>query len=68
MTGTLAEGVLDLAFREKGADFDGWTVVDFKTDREFSTASGHYLAQVRLCTQAVAAATKLPARGVILVV
>lgn len=66
--GTLAEGVLDLAFREADADFDGWTVVDFKTDREFSIASEHYLAQVRLYAQAVAAATKLPARGIILVV
>jgi ATP-dependent helicase/nuclease subunit A len=28
--GTIVEGVLDLAFREK----DVWTVVDFKTDRE----------------------------------
>jgi len=64
----LAEGVLDLAFREADADFDGWTVVDFKTDREFSTASGHYLAQVRLYAQAVGAATKLSARGIILVV
>jgi ATP-dependent helicase/nuclease subunit A len=56
--GTLAEGVLDLVFREADADFDGWTVVDFKTDREFSTTSGHYLAQVRLYAHAVAAATK----------
>jgi len=64
----LAEGVLDLAFREADANFDGWTVVDFKTDREFSNASGHYLAQVRLYVQAVTAATKMPARGMILVV
>ena len=48
--------------------FDGWTVVEFKTDREFSTAPGHYLEQVRLYAQAVAAATQLPARGIILVV
>ena len=33
--GTLLEGVVDLAFREEGPDFAGWTVVDFKTDREF---------------------------------
>jgi ATP-dependent exoDNAse (exonuclease V) beta subunit len=66
--GSFVECVLDLAFREANADFDGWTVVDFKTDREFSTASGHYPAQVRLYAQAVAAATRLPARGIILVV
>jgi ATP-dependent helicase/nuclease subunit A len=66
--GTLAEGVLDLAFREADGDFDGWTVVDFKTDREFSTAKSHYLAQVRLYAQAVAAATRLPAKAIILVV
>jgi hypothetical protein len=63
--GSLAEG-LDLAPREADADFYGWTVVDFKTDREFSTASGHYLAQVRLYAQAVAAATN--AAGVIILV
>jgi ATP-dependent exoDNAse (exonuclease V) beta subunit len=65
--GSLAEGVLDLAFREESSDFDGWTVVDFKTDQEFSNESAHYVAQVRLYAQAVQAATSLPARGVILV-
>jgi hypothetical protein len=30
------EGIVDLAFSEKTADFAGWTVVDFKTDREFN--------------------------------
>jgi hypothetical protein len=33
--GSLVEGVVDLAFREDGPDFAGWTVIDFKTDREF---------------------------------
>jgi ATP-dependent exoDNAse (exonuclease V) beta subunit len=66
--GTMAEGVLDLAFREAEEGFDGWTVVDFKTDREFSAASSYYLAQVRLYARAVEAATNLPARGVILVI
>ncbi len=37
-----------LAFREESSDFDGWTVVDFKTDQEFSRESGHYVAQVRI--------------------
>ena len=33
--GTIIEGVVDLAFRKETAEFAGWTVVDFKTDREF---------------------------------
>ena len=57
--GSLAEGVLDLAYREVDAGSDGWTVVDFRTNREFSTASSHYVAQVRLYLQAVVAATGL---------
>jgi ATP-dependent helicase/nuclease subunit A len=66
--GSIAEGVLDLAFREQTSDFDGWSVVDFKTDQEFSTASSYYLSQVDLYMRAVRAATELPARGIILVV
>jgi ATP-dependent exoDNAse (exonuclease V) beta subunit len=66
--GSIAEGVLDLAFREQTTDFDGWSVVDFKTDQEFSVATSHYIAQVDLYVRAVQAATELPARGVILVV
>jgi ATP-dependent helicase/nuclease subunit A len=64
---TLAEGVLDLAFREQSSDFDGWSVVDFKTDQEFSTESKHYISQVSLYAQAVQAATRLPTRGIVLV-
>jgi hypothetical protein len=26
----------------------GWTVVDFKTDREFEESSDHYIAQVTI--------------------
>jgi ATP-dependent helicase/nuclease subunit A len=66
--GSIAEGVLDLAFREETSDFDGWSVVDFKTDQEFSVATSHYIAQVGLYVRAVQAATGLPARGIILVV
>jgi hypothetical protein len=44
--GSLVEGVVDLAFHEDTADFSGWTVVDFKTDREFATSSDRYTAQV----------------------
>jgi ATP-dependent helicase/nuclease subunit A len=66
--GTLAEGVVDLAFRDTGPDFSGWTVVDFKTDQEFSGDSVPYIRQVQLYTEAVRAATGLPARGLILVI
>jgi ATP-dependent exoDNAse (exonuclease V) beta subunit len=62
--GSLAEGVVDLAFREDGA----WIVVDFKTDRELAGARAAYEAQVALYARAVAAATGEPARGVLLVV
>jgi ATP-dependent exoDNAse (exonuclease V) beta subunit len=62
--GALAEGVMDLAFREPA----GWTVVDFKTDREFQDSSDRYVRQVRLYVNAVAAATRSPARGMLLVI
>jgi ATP-dependent helicase/nuclease subunit A len=64
---TTAEGILDLAFRDQSADFDGWTVVDFKTDQEVSTEARHYTEQVKLYARAVQAATRLPARGIVLV-
>jgi hypothetical protein len=32
--GSLVEGTVDLAFHEDTSDFVGWTIVDFKTDRE----------------------------------
>ena len=65
--GTLAEGVLDLAFREHAGGFNGWTVIDFKTDYEFTASSAQYLAQVRLYARAIEAATALPALGILLV-
>jgi ATP-dependent helicase/nuclease subunit A len=66
--GTLVEGVIDLTFRETTADFDGWTVVDFKIDREFESSQSQYSAQVGLYVEAIEKATNLPARGVLLVV
>jgi ATP-dependent helicase/nuclease subunit A len=66
--GGLVEGVIDLAFRDHTPDFTGWTVVDFKTDREFEETSDRYIAQVRVYSQAVGAATTAPTRGVLLVV
>jgi ATP-dependent exoDNAse (exonuclease V) beta subunit len=81
--GSLAEGVVDLAFREAGdgnggdagaaGDGDGsvgaaWTVVDFKTDRELDDRRASYEAQVRLYADAVAQATSEPTRAVLLIV
>jgi ATP-dependent exoDNAse (exonuclease V) beta subunit len=63
--GRLAEGVVDLAFRESGV---GWVVVDFKTDQELEPRRATYEKQVRLYARAVAAATGEPARPVLLTV
>ena len=49
--------MVDLAFRDDTPDFAGWTAVDFKTDREFDESSDRYIAQVRLYSKAVGAAT-----------
>jgi ATP-dependent exoDNAse (exonuclease V) beta subunit len=66
--GSLVEGVVDLAFYEETCDFSGWTVLDFKTDREFETSSDRYKTQVALYAEALRAATGLPSRGVLLVI
>ena len=66
--GSLAEGVVDLAFREENGDRPQWTVVDFKTDRELGDNRARYAAQVRLYVDAISQATAEPARGVLLVV
>ena len=66
--GTLVEGIVDLAVRDDTPDFAGWTVVDFKTDREFQESSDRYIAQVSVYSKAVGAATGSPTRGVLLVV
>jgi ATP-dependent exoDNAse (exonuclease V) beta subunit len=66
--GTLAEGVVDLAFREPAGSGRRWTVIDFKTDREIEGHRAAYEAQVRLYVDAVARATGEPAQGTLLVV
>ena len=66
--GMLAEGVVDLAFREEGPDFTGWTVVDFKTDLEFELGRAEYWAQVSLYVEAIEKATNSTARGILLVI
>jgi ATP-dependent helicase/nuclease subunit A len=68
LDGGLVEGVVDLAFLEDRAEFSGWTVVDFKTDREFATSSDHYTAQVTAYSAAIEAATGLPSRGILLII
>jgi ATP-dependent helicase/nuclease subunit A len=60
-SGTLIEGVVDLAFEEDGR----WIVVDFKTDADLSAHGGAYMRQVRLYADAIAAATGRPADAVV---
>ena len=62
LDGVLVEGVVDLAFEERGE----WTVVDYKTDREIA-ASGEdrYRRQVAFYAYAIGQATGRPARGVL---
>ena len=62
--GSLAEGVVDLAFRDKGGD-PHWVVVDFKTDAELDT-DGRYAVQVGLYVRAIADLTGERAEGVLL--
>jgi ATP-dependent helicase/nuclease subunit A len=64
--GVLAEGIVDLAFWD--AAVSGWTVVDFKTDRELEGRRAVYEAQVGLYIEAVSRATGEPAVGALLVV
>jgi ATP-dependent exoDNAse (exonuclease V) beta subunit len=66
--GSVVEGVVDLAFREDLGELTGWTVVDFKTDREISSASDQYAAQVSAYVAAIGVATGLSSGGILLVV
>jgi ATP-dependent helicase/nuclease subunit A len=60
--GGLIEGIVDLAFEERGA----WTVVDYKTDRELlALGEARYAHQVHLYARAISEATGQPAAGVI---
>jgi ATP-dependent exoDNAse (exonuclease V) beta subunit len=63
--GAILEGVVDLAFLEKGA---GWTVVDFKTDVEIAGRKDEYVRQIDAYARAIAAATGQPAKGALLAV
>jgi ATP-dependent exoDNAse (exonuclease V) beta subunit len=66
--GRLAEGVVDLAFREETPGGARWTVVDWKTDLELGDRRATYERQVGLYAEAVARATGEPAEGLLLVV
>jgi len=61
-TGALVEGFVDLAFEVNGE----MVVVDFKTDRELEGALETYRRQVQIYAYAIATATGLPARGVLM--
>jgi ATP-dependent exoDNAse (exonuclease V) beta subunit len=66
--GTLAEGIVDLAFHEETTEFTGWTVVDFKTGAEFEGNKAAYGVQVALYVEAIEKSTKFPARGLLFIV
>jgi ATP-dependent exoDNAse (exonuclease V) beta subunit len=66
--GSLAEGIVDLAFRENNSGSAHWTVVDFKTGREFEANRSEYAKQVSLYADAIESATNLPTRGILLVI
>jgi ATP-dependent exoDNAse (exonuclease V) beta subunit len=61
--GTLVEGVADLAFLDAT---EGWTVVDFKTDRQIESRLDEYRAQLALYMRAITNATGSPSRGILL--
>ncbi len=62
--GRLAEGVVDLAFREDAR----WIVVDWKTDAELGPRRATYAAQVQVYADAIARATGERAEALLLVV
>jgi Rad3-related DNA helicase len=66
--GTLAEGIVDLAFPENNSGSPRWTVVDFKTGPEFEANRSEYAKQVSLYADAIEKATNLPTRGILLVI
>jgi ATP-dependent helicase/nuclease subunit A len=61
----IVEGVVDVAFLERGERAPVWTVVDFKTDLELSGRIAEYRRQVALYVRGIAAATGMAARGIL---
>ncbi len=64
--GSLLEGIVDMAFRDADASGPLWTVVDFKTDAEFTGRYAKYAAQVRFYMEAIAEASGERTRGLLL--
>ncbi len=60
--GKMLEGVVDLAFVERGA----WIVVDFKTDADLGERRAQYERQLRWYAYALARLTGMDARGILL--
>jgi ATP-dependent exoDNAse (exonuclease V) beta subunit len=60
--GGLLEGVVGLAFEEKGE----WIVVDFKTDADMEAHEEEYERQVGIYVTAIQRAMNAPARGILL--
>jgi ATP-dependent exoDNAse (exonuclease V) beta subunit len=60
----LLEGVIDLAFEEKGR----WVVVDFKTDLEVETMAARYRAQLAWYATALERITGMPVQACLLAV
>ena len=60
--GQLLEGTVDLAFESP----DGFTVIDFKTDRAEEELHESYARQVQLYAEAIAQATGKPTRAVLM--
>ncbi len=60
----LVEGVIDLAFIDRGA----WTVVDFKTTFDLAAARKDYEKQIHWYTHALTQITGTPASGVLLAI
>jgi ATP-dependent exoDNAse (exonuclease V) beta subunit len=60
--GVMVEGIVDLAFGEK----DEWVVVDYKTDFELKGRVEEYRQQVGLYCAAIARASGMKAKGVLL--
>jgi ATP-dependent exoDNAse (exonuclease V) beta subunit len=60
--GQVLEGTVDLAFETR----DGFTVIDFKTDRAEGDLLAVYVRQVQLYAEAIGQATGKPARALLM--
>jgi ATP-dependent exoDNAse (exonuclease V) beta subunit len=60
--GIVIEGVVDLAFEDRGE----WVVIDFKTDHDLERGRERYETQLLWYAAAINAATHLPSRAILL--